>query len=1060
MRLTLNITAGNDKKVVLWLLNGLHDDGREPFPVELSEDVAVKMVSEVGTRHAVSFVVGDEGRVLLDLKGSDYKIGLWGIEVVGWLNGAKWRAYGDSMIQYTPTTERGAELVTDFGDGDELTLVVGYVTAFVPKRTSELTNDGDGQSPFATEEQVAENVGALQQQVADKVDKVTGKGLSTNDFTDEEKQKIVNLDGRLATVEELATLSIEGQEIGIASASDFDNPDATKRAKVPTVGAILDCMDPEPTSGSTKPVQSGGVWNALANRTEAQYTEVSVDISGVPTTSLGYNVNTGKMVKMSTGFYSKFIPVKAGYYKLTPISPNYRVSMMSLKSIPGDGDTADIGRECLEQYGVANPYGELGETMYIHITESKYLYVRCDTKNDALSRIGEVFTYEGADVSMLNSLRCPIKTRNYVIHPVTEAECVILDDSNVKEFAIKTQRAIGMESCIVTGTSSFEAGGITAGSDVSSDSYIRTPMDNPIPVSEGISNFTFTVPTARKEAYSAGYAYKDGVYVRLIVPSTLIDNGTSLSVNCDGSFNQVRFRVYVNSVAQEDVSRCSVAYRTDCVGIGILGELEKLKKQESANDNSKTLFTGILAQSSYGSNGATLDNNPKKVCMADVLQVPFSGITLYFKTEAEIKVGLRLGSTGVDMGSVLWMNDGFSTVVDSAKTYYQIVFERADGDDLPIETVEEMLSKGKIAISYKLLDYGSIIGNNRYAEKAIYAFANERKNSSIVKHPILVHTSDQHGNVVGLKNVFDYAAHIGADAIVNTGDICVNTPANGVNYAASLSQGCDIPVIVSVGNHDGYQVTGEQEIRDKIIDLFVDDNYHIPVGKTYYYYDIPSINTRIISLNSSQTGYSVFNEYGCIMQDQIDFFVDSLMSVPDGYGVVISIHFPLVKKNLLVSNDYGFLSETPEPSFMKTMPFASALLDIVDAYIGRSTFDVSYVNVNDGKMNEGSGSTVAKTGDFSTSKGEFLCWMTGHVHEDRVAYFDTTHKQLCLSVNCTASCPRQTVFGDLPREGAASDCFNVYVVNRDSKTLHIIRVGSDFTCTGKERKIASIQYAD
>lgn len=156
MRLTLNITAGNDKRVVLWLLNGLHDDGREPFPVELSEDVAVKMVSEVGTRHAVSFVIGDEGRVLLDLKGSDYKIGLWGIEVVGRLNGAKWRAYGDSMIQYTPTTERGAELVTDFGDADELTLVVGYATDIVPRKTSELVNDGeDGEHPFATQQAVA-----------------------------------------------------------------------------------------------------------------------------------------------------------------------------------------------------------------------------------------------------------------------------------------------------------------------------------------------------------------------------------------------------------------------------------------------------------------------------------------------------------------------------------------------------------------------------------------------------------------------------------------------------------------------------------------------------------------------------------------------------------------------------------------------------------------------------------------------------------------------------------------------------------------------------------------
>ena len=45
----------------------------------------------------------------------------------------------------------------------------------------------------------------------------------------------------------------------IATAEDFNNPTQQQAAKVPTVGAILGCMDEVPTSLSNKPVKSGGV---------------------------------------------------------------------------------------------------------------------------------------------------------------------------------------------------------------------------------------------------------------------------------------------------------------------------------------------------------------------------------------------------------------------------------------------------------------------------------------------------------------------------------------------------------------------------------------------------------------------------------------------------------------------------------------------------------------------------------------------------------------------------------------------------------------------------------
>ena len=48
------------------------------------------------------------------------------------------------------------------------------------------------------------------------------------------------LDVRLSTVEELAQISIDGGTVGIASPQDFEDPTSEQKAKVVTVGALMD----------------------------------------------------------------------------------------------------------------------------------------------------------------------------------------------------------------------------------------------------------------------------------------------------------------------------------------------------------------------------------------------------------------------------------------------------------------------------------------------------------------------------------------------------------------------------------------------------------------------------------------------------------------------------------------------------------------------------------------------------------------------------------------------------------------------------------------------------
>lgn len=78
------------------------------------------------------------------------------------------------------------------------------------------------------------------QEVQEMLDQVPE---NTQDISDEAlRAKTVehNLDERLKTVEELAQIMIDGGVAGIASPQDFVNPTPEQKAKIPTVGAIMD----------------------------------------------------------------------------------------------------------------------------------------------------------------------------------------------------------------------------------------------------------------------------------------------------------------------------------------------------------------------------------------------------------------------------------------------------------------------------------------------------------------------------------------------------------------------------------------------------------------------------------------------------------------------------------------------------------------------------------------------------------------------------------------------------------------------------------------------------
>lgn len=157
---TLDIPVGNDVPLLVKLVKGFDGcdgEGVVPFPIDVCENVVVAMVSERGQVKSVAHRLGTDGEVLLELQAGDFRAGLtYGIDVRATLNGKAVHAYGKSLVRITAATERGPRQVAQAADPYEVTLYVGYVTDVVPKRTSELLNDGaDGEHPFVSEKDLA-----------------------------------------------------------------------------------------------------------------------------------------------------------------------------------------------------------------------------------------------------------------------------------------------------------------------------------------------------------------------------------------------------------------------------------------------------------------------------------------------------------------------------------------------------------------------------------------------------------------------------------------------------------------------------------------------------------------------------------------------------------------------------------------------------------------------------------------------------------------------------------------------------------------------------------------
>ena len=185
---------------------------------------------------------------------------------------------------------------------------------YIDKKLSDLVNSAPetlntlGEIASALEEN-EDVISALNSVVSNKVDKVAGKGLSTNDFTNEDK---INLEEN-----SLARHSHTNKSILDSTTASFTTQEKTKLSGIEVGAEVNNPIDSTLSTTSENAVQNKVITEALNNKT-------TVNISNVAQDSINFTSDPQKQLNEkldTTELLNKIYPIGSIYISVNQTSP-------------------------------------------------------------------------------------------------------------------------------------------------------------------------------------------------------------------------------------------------------------------------------------------------------------------------------------------------------------------------------------------------------------------------------------------------------------------------------------------------------------------------------------------------------------------------------------------------------------------------------------------------------------------------------------------------------------------------------------------------------------------
>ena len=373
-------------------------------------------------------------------------------------------------------------------------------------------------------------------------------------------------------------------------------------------------------------------------------------------------------------------------------------------------------------------------------------------------------------------------------------------------------------------------------------------------------------------------------------------------------------------------------------------------------------------------------------------------------------------------------------------------------------TIEQQIANLRSSKSSNQLPNKSLSGSiselNRDCEELLNVMTIQQpyvyNSANAVEFPALMIVTDEHGSTESTKRALQYAEeHNVISATLSLGD--TGSP---LDVYGELAKNSKKPFLLTVGNHDmSDHYTSEQQLMENWYtsehSTKLGANFHQKENKPFYYYDIPSLangvhkKVRVINIMEHEKFYHSFPTSTEFISDlQYQWLCEVLDSCDENTYAIITKHYPMEYADANVfCEEFAPIKEYRCKIYED---YSGHLAKIIDAWIhGKS---VEFVN------------EAQFSHTFSRShKENFICYLTGHMHEDNCFFVKDYPEQVCISFACTCIDKRQLV-GDLVRtQGKLDDCVTCFSYNWNTRHINLLRLGSNVTADGRSRKYVSFK---
>ena len=310
-----------------------------------------------------------------------------------------------------------------------------------------------------------------------------------------------------------------------------------------------------------------------------------------------------------------------------------------------------------------------------------------------------------------------------------------------------------------------------------------------------------------------------------------------------------------------------------------------------------------------------------------------------------------------------------------------------------------------------------------YAKRRYSTGENDAKNKPYII--TFAHFSDVHGASTSVQRVLDFVNYSNTiDDVICTGDIVRDHFSDGMDYWDFI-EGSE-KILTVIGNHD--VVIDSSDWNNLISQAQRYETFIAPYAsnwgaittenKSYYYKDYADGKLRLIVLD-------------CMLKntdatEQNTWLANVLSSAKSsGYSVVIAEHYPVSNARKI---DCTFTNEIRD----------------IQSY---NVLDTSYQQTVQAFMDNG---------------GDFVCYLAGHVHNDRILYNADYPKQIFIMVDTADYGINAEYYSDTARQYGekSQDLFNLVSIDTYAKLIKIIRIGADKDCLMRRKKILTLNYSN